>query len=208
MKTSIRILLADDHAIVIAGLAALLTLEPGFEVIATAEDGQEAIEKYRRHLPNIALIDLRMPGLGGIEAARQIITEFPGARVLILSTFESEEDIHRALQAGVGGYILKGSKRPELVAAVRAVVAGQRWLSAPVARLAAERARQPSLSARQIEVIDLVAKGLSNKEIGVILGLTYEGIKHHLQQIYLKLGVSTRAEATSEALRRGILRPD
>lgn len=208
MKTSIRILLADDHAIVIAGLAALLTLEPGFEVIATAEDGQEAIEKFRKHLPNIALLDLRMPGLGGIEAAQQIITEFPGARVLILSTFESEEDIHRALQAGVGGYILKGSKRPELVAAVRAVVAGQRWLSAPVARLAAERARQPSLSARQIEVIDLVAKGLSNKEIGVILGLTYEGIKHHLQQIYLKLGVSTRAEATSEALRRGILRPD
>lgn len=208
MKNPIRILLADDHAIVIAGLAALLRLEPGFEVIATAEDGQEAIEKYRGHLPDIALLDLRMPGLGGIEAARQIITEFPGARVLILSTFESEEDIHRALQAGVGGYILKGSKRPELVAAVRAVVDGKRWLSASVARLAAERAKQPSLSARQIEVLDLVAKGLSNKEIGVILGLTYEGAKHHLQQIYQKLGVSTRAEATSEALRRGILRPD
>ncbi len=207
MKKPIRLLLADDHAIVIAGLAALLGLEPGFEVVATAEDGAETIEKYREHRPDVALLDLRMPGVGGVEAASQIITEFPDARILILSTFESEEDIHRALQAGVGGYILKGSKRPELVSAIRTVLEGKRWLSAPVARLAAERARQPGLSVRQVEVLDLVAKGLSNKEIGVILGLTYEGIKHHLQQIYQKLGVSTRAEATSEALRRGILQP-
>ncbi len=207
MKKPIRLLLADDHAIVIAGLAALLGLEPGFEIIATAEDGAEAIGKFREHRPDVALLDLRMPGMGGVEAASQIITEFPDARILILSTFESEEDIHRALQAGVGGYILKGSKRPELVSAIRTVLEGKRWLSASVARLAAERARQPGLSARQVEVLDLVAKGLSNKEIGVILGLTYEGIKHHLQQIYQKLGVSTRAEATSEALRRGILQP-
>jgi two-component system NarL family response regulator len=207
MNKPIRLLLADDHAIVIAGLAALLGLEPGFEVVATAEDGAEAIDRYRECRPDVALLDLRMPGMGGVEAASQIITEFPDARILIISTFESEEDIHRALQAGVGGYILKGSKRPELVSAIHTVLEGKRWLSGTVARLAAERARQPGLSVRQVEVLDLVAKGLSNKEIGVILGLTYEGIKHHLQQIYQKLGVSTRAEATSEALRRGILQP-
>ncbi|WAC21181.1 response regulator transcription factor [Luteolibacter sp. SL250] len=208
MKNPVRLLLADDHAIVIAGLTALLGLEPGFEVVATAEDGEEAVRKYDEHRPDVALIDLRMPGMGGIEAARRIISRHPGARILIISTFESEEDIHRALQAGVGGYLLKGSKRPELVAAIRAVFEGKRWLSAPVARLAAERAKQPELTARQVEVLDLVSKGLSTKEMAVILGLTSEGTKHHLQQIYQKLGVSTRAEATSEALRRGILHPD
>jgi len=208
MKRPVRLLLADDHAIVIAGLSALLGLEPGFEVVATAEDGEEAVRKYDEHRPDVALLDLRMPGMGGIEAARRIISRHPGARILMISTFESEEDIHRALLAGVGGYLLKGSKRPELVAAIRAVFEGKRWLSAPVARLAAERAKQPDLTARQVEVLDLVSKGLSTKEMAVILGLTSEGTKHHLQQIYQKLGVSTRAEATSEALRRGILHPD
>lgn len=208
MKTPVRLLLADDHAIVIAGLSALLGLEPGFEVVATAEDGEEAVRKYDEHRPDVALLDLRMPGMGGIEAARRILAKHRGARILIISTFESEEDIHRALVAGVGGYLLKGSKRPELVEAIRTVFEGKRWLSAPVARLAAERAKQPDLTARQVEVLDLVSKGLSTKEMAVILGLTLEGTKHHLQQIYQKLGVSTRAEATSEAMRRGILHPD
>ena len=208
MKRRIRLLLADDHSIVLAGLTTLLGLEPDLEIVATAESGEEAISRYRTHQPDVALIDLRMPGIDGVETARRIIAEFPQARVLILTTFESEEDIHRALQTGVGGYLLKESKRPELVAAIRAVLAGKRWLSQPIAKLAAERARQPGLSARQIEVLDLVSKGLTNKEIGGILGFSAEGAKQHLHQIYQKLGVSTRAEATSEALRRGILRPD
>lgn len=208
MKRRIRLLLADDHSIVLAGLTTLLGLEPDLEIVATAESGEEAIGRYREHQPDVALIDLRMPGIDGVETARRIIAEFPKARVLILTTFESEEDIHRALQAGVGGYLLKESKRPELVAAILAVLAGKRWLSQPIAKLAAERARQPGLSVRQIEVLDLVSKGLTNKEIGGILGFSAEGAKQHLHQIYQKLGVSTRAEATSEALRRGILRGD
>jgi two-component system, NarL family, response regulator len=207
MKT-IRLLLADDHAIVLAGLHTLLSLEQGLEIVATAECGDEAIAKFQVHRPDVALLDLRMPGIDGVETARRILAEFPDARILILTTFESEEDIHRALQAGVSGYLLKESKRPELVAAIRAVLNGERWLPPPIARLAAERARQPDLSARQLEVLDLVAKGLTNKEIGGILGFSAEGAKQHLHQIYQKLGVSTRAEATSEALRRGILRPD
>ena len=208
MTSPIRLLLADDHAIVLAGLTTLLSLEPGIEIIATAENGTEAIEKFRAHRPDVALLDLRMPGIDGVEAARRILGEFPGARVLILTTFESEEDIHRALQAGVSGYLLKESKRPDLLAAIRAVLNGERWLPPLIARLAAERAKQPDLSSRQLEVLDLVAKGLTNKEIGGILGFSAEGAKQHLHQIYQKLGVSTRAEATAEALRRGILRPD
>jgi two-component system NarL family response regulator len=208
MSRSIRLLLADDHAIVLAGLTTLLSLEPGLQIVATAESGEEAILQFRSHRPDVALLDLRMPGIDGVEAARRILAEFPDARVLILTTFESEEDIHRALQAGVSGYLLKESKRPDLVAAIRAVLAGERWLPPLIARLAAERARQPDLSPRQLEVLDLVAKGLTNKEIGGILGFSAEGAKQHLHQIYQKLGVSTRAEATSEALRRGILRPD
>ncbi|HVJ45231.1 MAG TPA: response regulator transcription factor [Luteolibacter sp.] len=208
MTSPIRLLLADDHAIVLAGLTTLLSLEPGIEIIATAENGTEAIEKFRAHRPDVALLDLRMPGIDGVEAARRILAEFPNARVLILTTFESEEDIHRALQAGVSGYLLKESKRPDLLAAIRAVLNGERWLPPLIARLAAERAKQPDLSSRQLEVLDLVAKGLTNKEIGGILGFSAEGAKQHLHQIYQKLGVSTRAEATAEALRRGILRPD
>ena len=207
MKKRIHLLLADDHSIVLAGLTTLLGLEPELEVVATAENGEEAIVKFREHLPDVALIDLRMPGLDGVETARRIIAEHPGARILILTTFESEEDIHRALRTGVAGYLLKESNRPQLVTAIRAVLAGERHLSPPIARLAAERARQPGLSPRQVEVLDLVAKGLSNKEIGGILGFSAEGAKQHLHQIYQKLGVSTRAEATAEAIRRGILHP-
>jgi len=208
MKKRIRLLLADDHAIVLAGLTTLLSLEPGIEISATAENGEEAVSRYREARPDVALLDLRMPGMDGVEAAARILREFPDARILILTTFESEEDIHRALQAGVRGYMLKESKRPDLLAAIHAVLAGNRWLPQPIARLAAERARQPDLSARQLEVLDLVSKGLTNKEIGAILGFSAEGAKQHLHQIYQKLGVSTRAEATAEALKRGILRPD
>lgn len=204
----IRILIADDHAIVLAGLQTLLSLEPGIQIAATAESGAEAVERFRETKPDAALLDLRMPGMDGVETARRILIEFPSARILILTTFESEEDIHRALQTGVSGYLLKESKRPELVAAIRAAVSGERWLPPGIARLAAERAKLPDLSNRQLEVLDLVAKGLTNKEIGSILGISAEGAKQHLHQIYQKLGVSTRAEATAEALRRGILRPD
>lgn len=206
MKNRTRLLIADDHAIVLTGLTAILRLEDDIEIVATAENGREAVERFRETRPDVALLDLRMPGMDGVEASRKILGEFPDARILILTTFESEEDIHRALQTGVKGYMLKESKRPELIAAVRAVEAGNQWIPPMIARLAKERARQPDLSHRQVEVLDLVTKGLSNKEIAKILGFSEDGAKQHLRQIYQKLGVSTRAEATAEALKRGILR--
>ena len=205
MKPKIRLLLIDDHSIVLLGLAELLRLETGMEIAATGESGREAIALFRQHQPDVVLLDLKMPGMDGIETARRILAEFPTARIIILTTFECEEDIHRALQAGVRGYVLKESKRPELAAAIHEAMAGRRWLSPSIAKLATERAKLPELSGRQLEVLDLVTKGLTNLEIADMLGFTKDGTKRHLHHIYQKLGVSSRAEATAEALRRGLL---
>ena len=205
MKPKIRLLLIDDHSIVLLGLAELLRLETGMEIAATGESGREAIALFRQHQPDVVLLDLKMPGMDGIETARRILAEFPTARIIILTTFECEEDIHRALQAGVRGYVLKESKRPQLAAAIHEAMAGRRWLSPSIAKLATERAKLPELSGRQLEVLDLVTKGLTNLEIADMLGFTKDGTKRHLHHIYQKLGVSSRAEATAEALRRGLL---
>jgi two-component system NarL family response regulator len=204
----IRLLLADDHYVVLMGLAALLRQESDLEVVATAETGAEALDLYRQHKPDVALLDLRMPGLDGAEVTHALRAEFPHARVLLLTSFDTEEDVHRALQAGASGYLLKTARRPELVAAIRAAHAGGQWIPREVAARAAERAAQPALSPRQREVLDLVAKGLSNKEIASVLGFTEDGTKQHLRQIYARLGVTDRAEATAEAIRRGIIRRD
>lgn len=202
----IRLLLADDHYIVVMGLKALLKLRKDLRVVVTAGDGEEAVECFREHRPDVALLDLRMPKLDGIGAAEKIRAEFPEAKIVILTSFEREEEIHQALRAGVSGYLLKESKLPELAEAIRTVHEGGRWLPAQVARMAEERAKQPELSKREIEVLDLVAKGLTNKEIAGVLGFSEDGAKQHLRKIYAKLGVTTRTEAISEALRRGVLR--
>lgn len=203
---ALRLLLADDHYIVLMGLQALLKLKKDMRVIATANDGLEAVELFRQHRPDVALLDLQMPKLNGIEAITRIRTEFPTAKILILSSFDREQDIHLALEAGASGYLLKESKLPELVAAIRQVHAGGTWITGNLAQLAAERAEQPDLSAREIEVLELVDKGLTNKEIAQVLGFSEDGAKHHLRRIFSKLGVSVRTEAIWEARRRGILR--
>lgn len=205
MKPKIRLLLVDDHSIVLFGLKAIFRFEPEIEIIDTAENGPEAIQHFREHRPDVVLMDLKMPGMDGIETARAILAEFPEARILILTTFECEEDIHRALQAGVAGYVLKELKRAELTQAIRTVFSGERYLQPGIAKLAAERAQQPSLSNRQLQVLDLVTKGLTNQEIAEMLGFTKDGTKRHLHHIYRKLGVSSRAEATAEALKRGLV---
>ncbi|WAC20342.1 response regulator transcription factor [Luteolibacter sp. SL250] len=202
----IRLLLADDHYIVLMGLKSLLKLRKEFKVVATAGDGEEAVALFREHQPDIALLDLRMPKLDGIQATGRIRKEFPGARVILLTSFDREEEIHQAVKAGVAGYLLKESKLPELSEAIRTVFRGERWFPKEILDLAKERASLPELSKREVEVLDLVAKGLTNKEIAGVLGFSEDGAKHHLRKIYEKLGVNVRAEAISEALRRGILR--
>ncbi|RYD25279.1 MAG: response regulator transcription factor, partial [Verrucomicrobiaceae bacterium] len=194
------------HYIVLMGLQSLLKLRKEFKVVATAADGEEAVALYREHRPDIALLDLRMPKLDGIGATERIRGEFPEARIILLTSFDREEEIHLALKAGVAGYLLKESKLPELSEAIRTVFRGERWFPKGILDLAKERASQPELSGREVEVLDLVAKGLTNKEIAGVLGFSEDGAKHHLRKIFGKLGVNVRAEAISEALRRGILR--
>lgn len=202
----IRLLLADDHYIVLMGLKSLLKLRKEFKVVATAADGEEVVALYREHQPDIALLDLRMPKLDGIQATERVRAEFPDARIILLTSFDREEEIHQALKAGVAGYLLKESKLPELSEAIRTVFRGGKWFPKEILDLARERAALPELSKREVEVLDLVAKGLTNKEIAGVLGFSEDGAKHHLRKIYEKLGVNVRAEAISEALRRGILR--
>lgn len=202
----IRLLLADDHYIVLMGLKSLLKLKKEFRVVATVEDGEMAVSAYREYRPDVALLDLRMPKLDGIEATEKIRQEFPEARIILLTSFDREEEIHQAVKAGVAGYLLKESKLPELSEAIRVVVRGGNWFPREILELANERAAQPDLSKREVEVLDLVAKGLTNKEVAGVLGFSEDGAKHHLRKIYEKLGVHVRAEAISEALRRGILR--
>jgi len=206
MKTNpIRILVADDHSLVRVGLVAVLEFQPDLAVVAQAENGAQVLELYRLHRPDVTLMDMRMPELGGLEATARIRGEFPEARILMLTTFDGDEDIHRALQAGARGYLLKNIPAEELALAIRTVHAGQVYLPAAVARRLAERNVGADLTARELEVLRLIVKGYSNREIGQMLGFSENTAKFHLKGILNKLDVSDRTEAATTALQRGYL---
>jgi len=204
-KNTIRILLVDDHYMVRVGLMAILSLEPEFHVVGEAEDGPHALELFRKHCPDITLMDLRMPGMGGVETTVAIRKEFPDARIIMLTTYDGDEDIYRGLQAGAQGYVLKRVRGDELAAAIKAVHAGGRYLSAEAARRLSERAPGSDLTARELEVLQYMAKGLDNKEIGGLIGCTRFTAKFHVQNILQKLQVADRTEAVAAAMQRGIL---
>ena len=204
-KNTIRILLVDDHYMVRVGLMAILSLEPEFHVVGEAEDGPHALELFRKHCPDITLMDLRMPGMGGVETTVAIRKEFPDARIIMLTTYDGDEDIYRGLQAGAQGYVLKRVRGDELAAAIKAVHAGGRYLSAEAARRLSERAPGSDLTARELEVLQYMAKGLDNKEIGGLIGCTRFTAKSHVQNILQKLQVADRTEAVAAAMQRGIL---
>jgi DNA-binding NarL/FixJ family response regulator len=201
----IRLLLVDDHPVVLAGLAAVLEFEPRLRVVAQGTDGGQAVALFREHRPDVALLDVRMPGLDGPGAAGRIRAEFPDARLLMLSTSEADADVRRALDAGARGYLLKTACPEELVDAVLTVHAGGRWVPAALVRPAGAPAAA-ALSPRQAEVLELLAKGLSNKEIAAVLGFSEDGAKAHLKAIYAKLGVRDRTEAVVAAIQRGLVR--
>lgn len=198
-------MLVDDHPAFRKGLAALIQSEPGLEVVAQTGDGREALELYRQEKPDIVLMDLRLPGVGGVEATMAIRKEFPEARVIVLTTFDTDEDIYRAVQSGAKSYLLKDTPDDELAATIRAVHAGEQPLQPRLAKRLAERQQRADLSPREMDVLQLLIKGRSNKEIASALFLSEDTIKAHLKTLFAKLKVQDRTEAAISAIRHGIV---
>jgi DNA-binding NarL/FixJ family response regulator len=201
----IRILIADDHYIVRIGLIALMNTEPDMEVVAQAADGSEALQLFDRFQPDLALLDMRMPGKDGVQTAMEIRARFPDARIIMLTAYDGDEDIHKALQAGAQGYVFKNSSGEKLIPALRAVVDGQRWIPKEVATRLASRKTFEELTLREVQVVKELARGLANKEIADILSITEHTVKTHLKNILGKLRVTDRTEAVTVAIQRGII---
>jgi DNA-binding NarL/FixJ family response regulator len=204
-KPAIRVMLVDDHPAFRKGLAALITSHPDLEVVAEAGDGDEAIQLFRRHKPDIVLMDLRLPGIGGVETTIAIRKEFPEARVIVLTTFDLDEDIFRAVESGAKSYLLKDTSEVELAETIRAVHAGQERLPPKLAERLALRQKRPELSQRELEVLQLLVRGRSNKEIGSSLFITEDTVKAHLKTLFVKLDVQDRTDAAITAIRQGIV---
>ncbi len=205
MRELIRILVVDDHVIVRKGLVALLNTVEGLAVVGEASDGEEAIQAHRTCRPDVTLMDLRLPKMGGVDAISKIREENPAARIIVLTTFDGDEDIYRALQAGAKGYLLKGMDAAELTDAIRAVFAGKSRIPPAVAEKLAGRMGGPALTARELEVLRRIVAGRSNKEIASDLHISEATVKTHINSILSKLGVSDRTQAATSALQRGIV---
>ena len=200
-----KILVVDDHFVVRAGLRDILSHEPDFIVAGEAANGREAVAAHARLLPDVTVMDLRMPVCGGLEAIRLIRENSPAARILVLSSYEGDEDIHAALSAGAMGYILKHSSDDQITPAIRALLQGKRWIPLEVAGQLAARERGEILSEREREIVRLLVLGDANKQIGDTLGITELTVKSHMKNILAKLKVRDRTEAVTVALRRGIV---
>ena len=205
MSDGIRVMVVEDHHIVRQGLVALLGTVPDIKVVAEASDGQQAIEFFRQHQPDVTLLDLRLPVLSGVEVLTRIRQQAPGARLIVLTTFDGDEDIYRALQAGARGYLLKGMRTEELLDAIRAVHAGKTRIPPVVAERLANRLNGQDLTARELDVLKLIVAGKSNKEIGSELSISEATVKTHMNNILSKLSVSDRTQAATTALQRGIV---
>jgi DNA-binding NarL/FixJ family response regulator len=201
----ISLLVVDDHAMVRMGLMAMLALEPDFAVIAEAEDAEEAVLRYREHRPDIVLLDLRMPGGSGVVVVRRILKEFPAARLIMLTSFDLEEEVFQSLDAGAKGYVLKSVERGELNRTIRRVHGGERCVPPAIEQRLAERAQNEPLSTREIEVLDHLRRGHSSRDIASALGISEHTAKNHTRAILRKLRVSDRAEAVAAGFERGLL---
>ena len=200
----IRVLCVDDHPLLREGVAALIGSEEDMEMIGEASNGREALDLFRKHRPDVTLMDLQMPEMNGIDAIGAIRAEFPEARIIVVTTHPGDSQVSRALKAGARAYLLKGMLRKELLDTIRAVHAGQKRLSSEIAVEIAEHATDSALTPREIDVLRLVAAGNANKEIGALLSLTEVTVKSHLKNILSKLGANDRTHAVTIALKRGI----
>jgi two-component system NarL family response regulator len=201
----VRILIAEDHLIARVGVSAIINAQPDMKVSAEAANGQQAVDLYRKHRPDVTLMDMRMPLMSGFEAVSAIRAEFPDARIVALSTFGGDEDIRRALLAGVLAYLTKDVSHDGLIEAIRAVNAGQRYLTPLVGAALAAQLPRPDLSAREIDVLRLIVQGLSNKQIAFTLVLAEHTVKNHVKSVLSKLGVDDRTHAATAAIQRGII---
>jgi len=202
---SIRVLVVEDHHVVRQGLVSLLKVVDGIDVVGEAADGIEAISQFQKHRPNITMIDLRMPRMGGVEAIRRIRAGAPQARFIVLTTYDGDEDIHRALQAGARGYLLKGMTIQEVIEAIRAVHAGDAHIPSAVAQKLAERVGAKELSPREFDVLEQIVHGKSNREAASELEISVTTVKTHVNSLLGKLCVTDRTQAVTAAIRRGIV---
>lgn len=205
-RSKIGVLIADDHSLVRRGLAAIINMEEDVAVLGEASDGEEAIELWRRLRPDVVLMDLRMPKLEGVEAIRRIRHEDPEAGIIVLTTFDHDEDIYAGLRAGAKAYLLKDVQPEELFRCIRAVHAGEAYLQSKVAAKLAQRVQEQPLTGREEQILKLLAEGKSNRAIGVDLHITESTVKSHLKSLFVKLDVTSRAEAIALAARRGLVK--
>lgn len=204
-STPIRLLLVDDHPLLREGVISVVERQSDMQLVAEAEDGEQAVEQFRRVQPDVTLMDLQMPGMGGVEAIRTIVGEFPQARIIVLTTYKGDVQALRALKAGASGYLLKSMLRKDLLEAVRQVHAGRRWIPPEIATEIATHVAEDALSMREVEVLGQVAGGRSNKVIAARMGISEETVKTHMKSILAKLDANDRTHAVTIALKRGIL---
>jgi two-component system, NarL family, response regulator len=202
--TNVRVLIADDHPVVRSGLAMILEYASGIETVAEAGTGSEAVQLFRQHQPDVVLMDLKMPEMGGVDAIATIRQEYPNARIIVLTTYDGDEDIYRGLSAGARGYLLKNVTRQELIEAIQRVHAGQKYIPAEVGARLAERMSNPQLTERERQVLLQITEGKSNQDIATALNVSEGTIKFHVNGILRKLNVSDRTQAVLVALKRGI----
>jgi DNA-binding NarL/FixJ family response regulator len=205
IESKTRILVADDHYIVRMGVIAIINNEPDLEVVAEAANGMQAVELFKKHQPDLVLLDSRMPLKSGVQAAKEIRNQNGAARILMLTAFDGDEDIHNALVSGAQGYILKSSTGEQLVPALRAVIAGKKWSPKEVAERLAKRKKFEPLTPRELEVLHELAKGLANKQIATVLNISPPTIKGYLKVILAKLHVADRTEAVTVGIQRGLI---
>jgi DNA-binding NarL/FixJ family response regulator len=204
----IKLMLIDDHRIMRIGLKSILRFSADIKIVAEAESGKQALDLFGSVLPDVTLLDIRMPVMNGLETLKALLKKFPTAKIIMLTTSDMEEDIYNSMQQGAKGYLLKDAAPKEIIDAIRQVFNGDCVVPEHILNVIACRSQQDDLSPRQLEVLGLLVKGLTNKEIGIALGISYTSVKTHLEAIYKRLNVANRQEACSTAIQRGIVKAE
>jgi Response regulator containing a CheY-like receiver domain and an HTH DNA-binding domain len=204
-RETIRVLIVEDHNVVRQGLVALINLADGIQVVGEAADGVEAVAQFRKHQPDVTLVDLRLPKMGGVEVIQRVRTDWPNARFVVLTTYDGDEDIYRALKSGAKAYLLKGMTSEELITTIREVAVGKSHIPAAIAERLAERMGTEDLTPREADVLEQIVHGKSNKEIATELDISEATVKTHINSLLSKLGVTDRTQAATAAIRRGLV---